>query len=328
MLYLLTILATTAVPIPLGYAYGRRGRARTGVPVFRAALAGVGLAGVWALTALGARAYAETDFPGWAMAEWWAHAGKWYAFETALLAMLGFAVGRQAAAMRRARRLLAAGAALLVVWSTVWKTVPVYAFLPRTTRRDADGHMRQSVEYTCGPVSLGNLLERAYGAEPLGERQLARLCGTTVEGTPLSALRRAARKCGLRVVACRRLTLAELERLRVPAIVSIRTLPAVRHATVLLRIDDTRVHLIDPAYGPRVYAKALFLKRWYGKALVLAGEPPAAGQAERRGTPFLAVRRQIGEIQYGVGEIQNASHEILGLFSEKGPRHPPRRKTP
>ena len=132
----------------------------------------------------------------------------------------------------------------------------------------AAGNIRQTIEYTCSPVSLGNLLERLGLPGDISERNLARLCGTTVEGTTTAGLIRAATEYGLRVDVCRRLNVEALASLGGPALVSISTIPAVRHATLFLRFDGDRALFMDPAYGRRDIGIDRFRKIWYGKTLV------------------------------------------------------------
>jgi hypothetical protein len=152
----------------------------------------------WLAVSWAARAYSETSHPGWAAAEWWAHAGKWHAFLagyafTALLA-LGYERERSGARARALFGLLALG----VLGMTVNRTFPVFVLLGDGTR-DAQGYLRQSQrhEYACAAVALANYLEQYRGHPPLTEREAARWCQTTVEGTTKSAVLQAARRCGL-----------------------------------------------------------------------------------------------------------------------------------
>jgi predicted double-glycine peptidase len=148
----------------------------------------------------------------------------------------------------------------------------MYAFLPRTSTRDKNGYMRQSNDFTCGPVSLANLAEHFCGSPPLSERDVARMAGTTYEGTTMTGLIRAAHELGLRVISCRKLTLDELERSGKPAIVFISTIPTVRHATLLVAFRGDRVAFVDPdrSYGYTEMTRARFDRVWYGKTLILA----------------------------------------------------------
>lgn len=270
MSYIPILVILVAGSMVLGYRAavwgGARRQTRTMavVPLLSIAL--------WFAASWLARKYAETDHWGWGAAEWWAHSGKWYVFATFMLFFLGFAFGLEDPHPRWPRIILGSCAVLLVVWTTVWRTIPIYAFLPRTTKRDDKcATIRQTVEYTCGPVTLANLMEQYMGMTNVTEREMSRLSGCTYEGTTLSGLMRAAKKSGLRVVSCRTMTMTELEALGRPAIVSISTIPVVRHATLFVEFDGDNAHFIDPGSAARfVMARKRFARVWYGKTLVLA----------------------------------------------------------
>jgi hypothetical protein len=204
----------------------------------------------WLAISWAARAYSETGRLGWAAAEWWAHTGKWHVFlaayvVTAMLA-LGSAPPGQAARSRFLLGLLALG----VVGMVVYRTFPVFALLGDGTR-DAKGFLRQSTrhEYACAAVALANYLEQYRGHRPLTEREAARWCRTTVEGTTQSAVLKAALRCGLFQANCRKLDFAGLKQRALPAMVSISTLPGLRHASLLVKLDEEWAWFIDPAYG-------------------------------------------------------------------------------
>ncbi len=267
MTYILIMMAIAVLPLAAGYAWARK-RGETPTRNLPAAIIAGLAAGAWFGVSWAARRYAETELPGWSFAEWWAQSGKWLVFAVGMLFFLGYALGTEKARMSRLRAVLCAMAVLLVIWMTVWRTMPVYAFLPADSQRDADGLMIQRVQYTCGPVSLANLLERYYGATGVSERKLARQSGTTYEGTTVNGLIRAAEKSGLRVAVCRKLTLAELEERKSPAIVFISTIPSVRHATLFTGINGDDVTFIDPDRGYWQCTRERFRTIWYGKTLV------------------------------------------------------------
>jgi len=74
---------------------------------------------------------------------------------------------------------------------------------------------------------------------------------------------------GLTNASARMLSLAELERASLPAIVSISTLPTVHHATLLIKLDAGRAYFIDPAYGFHDMSRQRFQEIWYGKTVLL-----------------------------------------------------------
>ena len=220
----------------------------------------------WLVLAYAARRYADGDGPGWAVAEWFAHRGKWYVFTFAVLLVMGAAThSHDLGRMRKTALLLVE---ILVILVMVWRTMPSFVWLPRSYNRDRQGHLCQTIEYTCGPVCLGNLLESGFGRPSPTERELARLSGTTVEGTPLRGVIAAAKALGLDLVACRTMSLDELRPPGAGAIVQISTIPAVKHATLLLRLHDDNLEFIDPAYGYGQVTAARFRATWFGKTLL------------------------------------------------------------
>lgn len=266
MSYLALVAAITVVPLLLGYRHGARigtwcaGHGRAGALVAAAA------ALAWFGLAAAARGYADSDGLGWAWAEWFAQRGKWYVFAGPVLFMLGATF--RSGIPGRARRAAALATQVLVIWLVVWRTMPSYVWLPRGHVRDSRGHIRQSIEQTCAPVCLGNMREVVCGRPAPTERKLARLSMTTVEGTPLRGLIAAAEALGLKVAACKVMSLAELQQMNAPAVVQISTIPSVRHATLLLRIHDDDLEFIDPAYGYHHLSPQRFEEIWYGKTAV------------------------------------------------------------
>jgi len=150
----------------------------------------------------------------------------------------------------------------------VARTVPVY-FLLDAGRRDENGCVRQSkqIEVTCGAVALLNYLERYRHHPPLSEREVSMVCGVTSEGTTTTALVKAARHFGLTNATARVLRPDELDKL--PAIVSISTLPTLHHATLLLKLDAERAYFLDPAYGFLDLPRQRFQEIWYGQTVLL-----------------------------------------------------------
>ena len=114
-----------------------------------------------------------------------------------------------------------------------------------------------------------NYLEQFRGVKNLTEREVSRICGVTTEGSTMTALVKAARHFGLTNATARGLSWPELERQKLPVIVSISTLPQVHHATLLLRLDATNASFIDPAYGAWNISRERFRQIWYGKTVLL-----------------------------------------------------------
>ncbi len=268
------MLLVTTLPIGLGFALGARGRERGGGARWPALVCGIVFVGAWFWLSSVLRGYADTDGPGWQLAEYWTQKARWYAYAVALLCGLGVAAGREWHGHHLSRQFVYGSAVLFVVLVTAWRTFPMYVVLPPgRSLRDERGFMRQTVEFTCGPVALANLLERYHGHPPFGERRIAKLSGTTYEGTTTTGLIRTAEKLGYRVHSCRVLTIDDLLEHDGPAIVKIATCPGVRHATLVLGINDHMVYFADPAYGPRKMTHANFLRVWYGTTLILEPSP-------------------------------------------------------
>lgn len=274
--FLVSLILSAAVAVWAGHMLGRRGPAGQAMPMRRVAVVvGAGFA-AWYGLGWAARFYAETDMPGWGLAEWWAYTGTWLAFMAGVLFGIGFEAGRESAPPRRNRSWIYGIAVLAAMSGAAWRTFPAYVLIGET-RRGPDGRMRQSISYTCGPVSLGNFLERFMARKGLTERELARLCGTTLEGTSRRGLLRGARQLGAEVMALGMMSAEDLTRFGQPAIVTISTLPEVRHATLFLRFEGGDVYLIDPEYGYQIVPRERFLKIWYGKTMVIRGRAAARG---------------------------------------------------
>ncbi len=266
MSYLVATSLIIITSLLLGYALSdrvHRWHTRHG---HRGSAAILGAVVAWVLISYGLHRYAEGDAPGWAFAEWFAHGGKWFVFASGSLFLLGATIRTAGGDRRKVFSSLAAQTLIMVL--LVWRTIPTCVWLSAESRRDALGNMRQRSEYTCGPVCLGNLIETDPGCRAPSERELARLCGTTVEGTTLSGLIAAAKHLGLMLVACKVMDVSELESHGGPAIVQISTIPQVRHATLLLKLGPESATFIDPSYGYRTIPRKRFQEIWYGKTTV------------------------------------------------------------
>lgn len=268
--YLATILGISLAAFAIGWRLGRTRENRRGnlSPVTAGIFIAIGVA--WLIAARLARTYADTDGFGADAACWFAHSGKWLVLLAGMLFGHGCVCGRKQIPQSKTRRIFYFVAVLGVVALVVARTVPVY-FLLCDGRRDADRFVRESEEFevTCGAVALLNYLEQYQHHPPLTERDVSCVCGVTAEGTTTSALVKTAQQYGLTNARARVLTPAELEKIRLPAIVSISTLPTVHHATLLIRLDAERADFIDPAYGKWSVSRARFLEIWYGKTVLL-----------------------------------------------------------
>lgn len=267
--YLATIIIA-AIAFVSGWWSGTRHRTANGKisPLVAGLLVAAGI--FWLLTAWLARSYSDTDGFGTDAAAWFAQSGKWLVLLAAMFFGHGWICGSRQTPLGFTRRIFYYVAILGVAALVISRTVPVYIFLD-AGRRDEAGCLRQSekIETTCGAVALLNYLERYQHHAPLTEREVSRICGVTPEGTTPSHLVDAARYYGQTNATARVLTLAELERAKLPAIVSISTLPTVHHATLLIKLDAERAWFIDPAYGFRDMTLSRFQEVWYGRTVLL-----------------------------------------------------------
>jgi len=101
----------------------------------------------------------------------------------------------------------------------------------------------QQYDNTCGPAALMYALS-LLGVEAT-EEELAKLSGTTPEGTSMLGLMQAARTFGFDAAGYR-VDPADVDRLPIPAVLF---LPARKHFVVLTEVTPDSVHVADPALG-------------------------------------------------------------------------------
>ncbi|HSY18219.1 MAG TPA: cysteine peptidase family C39 domain-containing protein [Candidatus Acidoferrales bacterium] len=268
--YLATLSAIAAIALGISWRLGSRRRDEAGKlsPVAAAMLIALGI--LWLLAAYFARGYSDTDGFGTDLAAWFAQSGKWLVLLAAVFFGHGWICGTRQLPTGFTRRIAYYVAILGMTTLIFSRTLPVYVLLD-AGRRDEAGCLCQSekIEVTCGAVALLNYLERYRQHAPLTEREVSRICGVTPEGTTPAALVNAAHHYGLTNATARVLTLAELDRASLPAIISISTLPTVHHATLLIKLNAERAWFIDPAYGYRDVTRQRFQEIWYGKTVLL-----------------------------------------------------------
>ncbi|HEX9046843.1 MAG TPA: cysteine peptidase family C39 domain-containing protein, partial [Verrucomicrobiae bacterium] len=270
VVYAATVLVIIAGATLAGWLLGRRHSPHAGKHSFlKTILLLVGVVG-WYVVANWARHYSDTDGFGAAVAEWFGFSGKWYFLLAAMMAGHGWIIGSRQAPGGSRQRILYLLAVLGMATLVVGKTIPIY-FLLDAGQRDADGFLRESdrVEVTCGAVALLNYLERYRHCPPLTEREVSRACHVTMEGATPTALVRAAHYFGVTNVTARVLTPAQLDMMRLPAIVSISTVPGMHHATLLIHLDADHADFIDPAYGRWRTTRERFQQIWYGRTVLL-----------------------------------------------------------
>ena len=228
----------------------------------------LGLLILWSGCAWSSRYVADTDWPGWMQAEWFAQSGKWIT----LIAMAAFSTSyvrtRYAERIPPRMRILTTMLLTMIVAVSLFRSYPVYLVLNDGVR-DRNGYLLQDRqhEYTCGAVALGNYLERYRNFPPQSERELSKRCKTTSEGTTFSALNRALKSYGITNTVVSTPTHDELLTGPKPAIITISTMPGVRHATLFTGTDDSYAYFIDPATGPTRFPLERFRRIQYGHAI-------------------------------------------------------------
>lgn len=132
----------------------------------------------------------------------------------------------------------------------------------------------QQYDNTCGPAALMYALS-LLGVEAT-EEELAKLSGTTPEGTSMLGLMQAARTFGFDAAGYR-VDPADVDRLPIPAVLF---LPARKHFVVLTEVTPDSVHVADPALGHLKFTRHSLARHWKGEVLLLQpdlGPSPALG---------------------------------------------------
>ena len=127
----------------------------------------------------------------------------------------------------------------------------------------------QQLDYTCGPVSLLNVLA-AKGQTGHGERELAALCKARPDfGTSNADLVKAAEHLGLEILeAADRADISRLEAYldkNAYVIVCYISLGGGGHYSIVKEHDAQALYLLDCSYGLIRIEKATFLKCWRNK---------------------------------------------------------------
>ncbi|MEK7271110.1 MAG: cysteine peptidase family C39 domain-containing protein, partial [Planctomycetota bacterium] len=147
----------------------------------------------------------------------------------------------------------------------------------------ADGVCRQTTGFSCGAAAAATMLH-GLGV-PATERQMAALCWTNAfTGTDeFAACRGLSKRLGdakgrIRLV---RAGPADIERLRRPAMATIRYALFIDHWVVVFGTAGGFVEVGDPLRGRVLVPKEEFFRDW--RNLLVVAEPPdgAAGQATR-----------------------------------------------
>ncbi|MDX2193460.1 MAG: peptidase domain-containing ABC transporter [Gemmatimonadales bacterium] len=174
--------------------------------------------------------------------------------------------------------------------------------------------VRQIDAMDCGAACLA-MVCRHFGRE-VSLARIRELAHTSVDGTSLRALVRAAEALGLAARAVRT-DVATLERLPVPAIVHWEG----NHWVVLHHTDATHAWIADPALGPRRVPLEEFARRWTGFAALFdlteafAGAPEGA-RSGRWLLPFIRPFAGLLGRALGLAFVVSALQMCLPVFSQ------------
>jgi len=127
---------------------------------------------------------------------------------------------------------------------------------------DSEGVVLQTRNYTCGPAALATLLQR-LGVNTT-EDELAKLAGTTEDGTTMQGLVEAARAKGVNATGMK-LNISELRENMIAYTINDGT----GHYTVINGITNDTVKLADPSLGNIEMNIEKFTEIYSGYALVI-----------------------------------------------------------
>ncbi|MGV3719791.1 MAG: cysteine peptidase family C39 domain-containing protein [Actinomycetota bacterium] len=134
-----------------------------------------------------------------------------------------------------------------------------------------DVFQKQVQPENCGPAALAAIC-RHFGITAR-EGEIAGLAGTTLSGTSMLGLQRAAEAKGL-AVSARRVSPAELRSLPRPCLLFFHE----GHFAVLTGVQGQSFYVADPSLGQRVWPEAYLRRYWRGEVLLL-------GPSEARAIP-------------------------------------------
>ena len=133
------------------------------------------------------------------------------------------------------------------------------AFRKSNRRVRGVSHIQQIDEMDCGAACLGMLCQ-AFGRK-VSLARIRQLCNTSLDGTSLNDICRAATELGLAARALK-VSMRNLDDMPLPAIVHWEG----NHWIVLLEVKKNSVRVADPALGIRRITRGLFEQKWSGYA--------------------------------------------------------------
>jgi predicted double-glycine peptidase len=148
--------------------------------------------------------------------------------------------------------------------------------------------VRQQTDFSCGAAAIATILRYAYGmktdeADVLnGMFKFTNPATINERGFSMLDIKHYVESIGLEGLGYR-LTLAQLQRVRVPTIVLVN-LEGYEHFVVLKKAAEDMVYVADPVLGNRRMDARAFNSEWNGIVLAIAG------RAYRRENPLLDVQ--------------------------------------
>jgi len=146
--------------------------------------------------------------------------------------------------------------------------------------------VRQRYDYSCGSAALATLLAHHYG-RPVDESTVFRAMYSVGDqariqkvGFSLLDMKRYLEGHGFKADGYR-LTMAQLERSRAPAITVVQN-GSYKHFVVIKGVRDGKVMVGDPALGLKIYTLAEFEKIWNGIAFMIRDVPSTTQVAYNR----------------------------------------------
>ncbi len=183
---------------------------------------------------------------------------------------------------------------------------------PRPRRRFP--FVRQIDEMDCGAACIAMLCRR-FGHD-VSMASIRTAVGTDVSGTTLSGLIRGGEEVGLSMRAIKS-SIDRLDALPLPAVLHWEG----NHWLIVSRVAGDRVHLVDPARGPRTVKREQVAEKWSGYT-ALASPTEALAAAPRGGLdlrwlgPFLRPHRRTFAIALVLSLIASCFEMALPVFAQ------------
>jgi len=218
----------------------------------------------------------------------------WGAWQPAI-ASLGIAFGWTLLPGAAWRRLVLVIPLLLLTGMRAW--FPIFDQSPPVTARTENGVWMQTTGATCSPAAAATLLG-TLGINT-SEKEMASACLTSLNGTSMLGLYRGMKLKtighDLKVVAAKDMTEEDLQKLSLPALLSVYLIPGalvdprytelwgwgpgVKHTVVFLGFaPNGEIELADPAVGLENWDVENLNVLWHGEAIYLEQPTPVPGK--------------------------------------------------